>query len=40
MISTMVPEAELQDTGAGLVAASTGWFVRGRDRGSVQRPER
>jgi uncharacterized cupin superfamily protein len=36
-----VPEAELRDTGAGLVAASAGWFVlNARDARWFQRPGR
>jgi hypothetical protein len=37
----MVPEARLQDTGAGLVPASTGWFVmNARDARWFERPGR
>jgi hypothetical protein len=37
----VVPEAQLKDTGAGLVAASTGWFVmNARDARWFHRPGR
>jgi hypothetical protein len=39
IISAMVSEAELKDTGAGLVPASTGWFVmNARDARWFHRP--